>query len=390
MAPHAGSWFGLPDFGITEGIGNVIAGLQGVQPTYSPQGGSQLIASPYSSADQQQIQSAVSGSSYSPVLGSSTSSGSNNTSGTNNNYNVNDPQPAAPSEPAGPSYEQLINDVYSPTVDYLNQAQSTLGSNYSSIQGDINAQYGSSKQALESERSRGEAGIGEQEQKAGNVKDDAMNAATRLFQELQLGGQQRFGRASGIGQAFQELGNRELMQNQGNIQQDYSEAIGQANRAREDLQARFTTAIQDLETQKNTALNDARRSYDDKLLEITRLRSSTESEKAAAKLDALQQLRNQVFAINMQDMQFKQQLAVQKQASEQSLASYTQNMLSNLQNTSQAVNAFQGGQDLNPQTALLNGGRQSGQAPLAYTGRVSDDDELVGSVNPLRREDIYA
>lgn len=303
----------------------------------------------------------------------------NNTGGGGNVLGDNTSQPIQQPNQVDEGLNNAINEFYDPTMNYLNQAEQTLNNALPSVQQDIEGLYNTSRQSLETERGRGEREISAREQQAGQTREDAMAAATRLYNETQLGGQQRFGRASGVGQAFQELANRELMRNQGGVQRDYAQAQMQVAEFQNQLQERFTTAISQLEQQKNTAMNDARREHEQKLLEISRMRSAAESEKAAARLQALQDLRNKVFSINMQDLQFKQQLAQMNQAGQAQVQNYAQQVLGSIGGAGQAADTFGQQVDMNPQTALNVNPAGAGQAGQNLTGRI----------NPNRREDEF-
>lgn len=241
------------------------------------------------------------------VLGSSTSSGTD-TGGTGE---------VVPQIDWG-----AVNAIYQPNADYLNQVESTISSQQPGVEQSIMSNYGLSKSSLEGERTLGENKLAKQTSEAGQGKEDAQSAAVRLFNELKRGGIQRFGGASSAGEAFGELTGNELQRNMGGIQKAWSVAVDKINGYKADLQQKFTTAIATLEQQKNDAIMEAKNYFQERMLEVQKMKAENESAKAAANLSLLQDYRNKIFTINMQDLQYKQQLALNKQAGEQQASDY--------------------------------------------------------------------
>lgn len=381
-----GTWFGgqglFEDRGWTEKIANFF-GSQG-----SPQ--ATLFYNP-AAAQVGQMGPAV----YAPR---NDSTGGNTlgaqTTGTNPTNNPN-PNPTSNPNPNpgnnGPSQEELINQVFQPQMNYLNQAESTLRSSYPSAQQEIEGQYNTSKTSLDTQKASGERDLATQQTQAGQRKEDASSAARRLYDELMRGGVQRFGGASSAGQAYTELNAAEQQRRQGDINTQYQSAMQQIDGYKASLNEKYTTALSELENQKTSALNSARDEFNNRLLEITRMKSEAESNKAAARLDALNQLRNQVYAINMQSLQFAQQLAAQKDASLSQVETYRQNALNYITGGNQAVMGLQANTTLNPTSGLALGPTMSQGVNATPTGQVSyrrPEDMYTGQIS-YRRPDEY-
>ena len=60
-----------------------------------------------------------------------------------------------------------------------------------------------------------------------------------------------------------------------------------------------------LELFRDQTINEAKREFDNKMLEITRLKSEAESNKANLRLQALQELRNRIYQANLEMQQAK-------------------------------------------------------------------------------------
>lgn len=282
-----------------------------------------------------------------------------------------------------------IDNVFNPTMDYLKGVEGNVNSNYPTVQNDINAQYNTSKQSLTGDFNRGTTDINAQATEAGGIKEDAVTAAVRLFNELKMGGQQRFGGASSAGQAFGELTSQELQRNVGGIQKSFSSTIQKINASKDALAERFTSALTKLESDKNVALNDARREFDDKLMEIARMKAEANTNKAQMRLQALQELRNQVFQINVQNLNFKQQLAAQKSSADSTLSDYAKSVINSFNEAGNANSSLSQNVTMNPATSLaINSGVGQNQNP-SYTGRIKKDEiNPTGAISSTPRDEF--
>ena len=303
-------------------------------------------------------------------------------------------QTTTPTEPTGDGGQSIdhqlldqINAAAASKLGFLGEAEGRLREAFPSIQGDITAQFGASKGSLEAEKARGGRELGAATTGAEQRGEDVTNAARRLFNELRIGGRQRFGGATSAGDAFSELSSREFQRNRAQIAQNLTNSLQQIQAQKVNLNETFGVALANLEVQKNIALNDAQRGFDDRLFEIDRLRAETESDKANMKLAALQDLRNQIFQINLVEAQLRTSATTQKAQAEQELENAF-----NLFNQSTAagqssVSNLIGATTTSPETKLAIS-RGTGTTAPALTG-IRDEEELRGTVAPTRREDLF-
>lgn len=330
---HTGSW-GLPDFGISEKIGSLFKTPQQMNNS----GGSNVFGQYQVTPQEQGTIDYVNQTSsngkipYAPGQ-NMTRIGSNPSGGT--------PPPSGGSGQVlgasdnggqtggGVNYAEL-DAIYNPVNQYLDQYAGSIQGQQPQVEQNINANYGISRQNLEGQKTSGLNQLGQQETEAGQSKESADSNAVRLFNELKRGGIQRFGGASSAGHAFGELTANELQRNLGTIQKTWAGTVEKINSYKVDLENKFSTALQTLDQQKVEALQNAQQFFQDKMLEVTRMKAENQSAKATAQLGLLQDLRNKVYAINMQDLQYKQQLAANKQQSEASVSTYAQQMIDNL------------------------------------------------------------
>lgn len=121
---HPGSWLGLPDYGITENINNAIAKILGVQPAITPQGGSQLVLSPFSQSDRSQVSNAVQNSTYG-------SSGPTNFKGVTDTI--------SPQNPLRPTGGGSGGNVVNPTNNIVSGGQNAADLAYRAAIGEANS-----------------------------------------------------------------------------------------------------------------------------------------------------------------------------------------------------------------------------------------------------------
>lgn len=374
MAIHTGSW-GLPDLGITEAIG----GLFGVQS--NQQGGSNLSGtSVYSPVPANQTSSSVKGAggtvsfpSQQSVAGAATSTPqASSTSATGGSGGGSGFQPGqngyvSPVNTDMTEINRQIDDAYNPTMGYLSQAEGNLRNDFPTILSDINAQYGLGVDQAGTAKNNAFGAIGSQQEMATQKNNDVMADARRLYDELRRGYGQRFGGASSAGQAATELGNLEQQRQQGKIGRDYTNTVNQIEGQRVQVQQKYDESLKQLEVTKNTAVNEANRDFQNKMLQISQSRAETEQAKAQARLGALQDLRNKVFQINLQNQQFAQSLQAQKASADQYLSQYTTQLGQSVDQSANAVGSF------NPtvSSSLQAGGGNMASAGSPYVGAIS-------------------
>lgn len=256
-----------------------------------------------------------SGSVLGSTIGGSTS-GSSGSSGGSSSYSSGGGNVSNPYEnlsPQGVSDEE-INSIYNPQNEYLNQAEGNLRGQLPGLISEAESQASAQRSLLGDKRTSAFGQL-DQSLNAANVNRDNQEAQQRqLLQELGQANQQRFGGASSAGQAASEIQGREFQRNLGGIGQNYQQASQQIQQKRVDVDNEYNTGLQQLQANTQTAINDINRRFQDKLLEITRLRSDNESAKAQARLGALQELRNSIFQINVQKAEFQSALDQQRNA----------------------------------------------------------------------------
>lgn len=396
------SWYAPIDFGISEGLSNLLGTQIGA---YNPaQSGTPGLDY---SGSQERVNAINSGGSISPsgqVLGTGvdTTYGPQKPTGPGGAYPIAGGTPAPSgggsntgytnpydnAQPTGPS-QQEIDAGFNPILDVLNQAESNLRSQQPGLIQEAEAQANASRQLLQNEQQAANEQLGRQETQTNQLAQSQTADQRRILQELQTANQQRFGGASSAGQAASELQGREFQRSQFGIQQNAQNALQQIGEQKQAVLRNYNQGLQQLEVNKQQAINQINRTFQDRLLEISARRGETESAKAQARLDALQQYRNQAYQINIARAQFENELRSQAQANSQQLSALEQ----------QAMMAIQGGQGAYEGFAGANvsaipgvEGQASGTTNPALTGQVSGNQDeglftgLIGDATNRARD----
>ena len=193
-----------------------------------------------------------------------------------------------------------------------------------------------------------------------------------------MGGQQRFGGSSSAGEAYQALTGRQLQQNQQQTSNDFNQFMGQVSLAKQNVQAKYTDALAQLESQKQQAISAANRDFQDKMSQLNTLKSQAAGDKANQQLQALQNLRNQIYNINISTAQNSQALAQYKTQAEQQLQEAISAFGQNAGAAQTGFNAFAQNTTTNPQNQLSFGGQSAQANPM-----------MMGAISPTQRKDQF-
>ena len=377
---HAGHWsiggFRLPDFGITEKIGDLFG--QG----RNKQGGSQLRqGTVFNIGNVPLVQAQTPAQTYTYSTGKGIQPGTypqygvtkqifkptSGNSGGSNSPSSDNIGGIQPQEDPMARIRAEVESIFSPLMNYYNQAESAVTEEYNRYKPELEQQYATSLSNIINQKTQGERELAQQEEAAGRRREDALSAARRLYDELRQGGRQRFGGASSAGQAFTELIGQEQQRQSGNIWQAYQTAMDNLNKYKANLLDNFAQAQKELELAKTSALNQAYSDYQNRLNQIRSMRAQTEGSKASLALEALQNLRNQAYQINLQSLNLAQNLAANKQMALSYVDNYAKKVMNSLMGGRATYQNLVEGTTTNPTTNLSVGGRQA-TTTSTYTG----------------------
>lgn len=271
-----------------------------------------------------------------------------------------------------------INNIYNPAYSYLNEAESALRNQFPSVLQEAQSNYDTNAALLGNQRTSGLGQLDLQGNQASQQNENALAAARRLYNDLRTGYQQRFGGSSSAGQAAFELAGVEQQRQQGQQGQAYQQTLAQIAQQRQSVEDNYKSGLLQLEQQKQVAVNQANRDFQQKLLDITNNRTMLDQAKAQARLSALQELRNQVYTINQQTQQFSQTLEQQRQQAAQQLQTSGNQISAATGASGQATNQFL-------TRAPIQSNLQTNQTQQGQQGF----NPYVGAISPRRPEDQY-
>lgn len=203
---------------------------------------------------------------------------------------------------------QAIDDIYGPAIsaynDLLNQYQDKRGGLEGYYQGQFAPRYtelDNSRSQLLSQNAEQITGTRQQEQ-------GLMNEARRRAGELRQRNQQALG-GSGVGQAADTILSQEQLRGQNQISNTAATDVRALERQATEYENQYVQLKQNLDSEYQSLLQQAKDNYDNIIAQVRTNRAQTESQKANANYEALQQLNNDAKQIEQQYQQLGQQLA---------------------------------------------------------------------------------
>lgn len=289
-----------------------------------------------------------------------------------------------------------INDAYNGTFNYLNQAEQTLRNQLPGVLQEAQTNYDTNANLAGNQFNQANTQLNQNTTTIQQQYESALAAARRLYNQLQTGYQQRFGGSSSAGGAASEIASEEQQRQQGQLMQNRINSLSQIDTQRQTVQQNYNQTLMQLNQQKQAAINQANRDFQNQLLQINQARGQAEDAKANARLQALQQLRDQVFSINQQNSQAQQALTYQAQQAQAQLDQYkailaaSQNAASGAVSGQASANAA-----TNPGDLTVQGGQQGNSADL--TGMISNlpaskidyNGPLMGPINTNNQYSLY-
>jgi len=281
---------------------------------------------------------------------------------------------------SGPSQDDIMREIeglYGGSNDYLNQAEGAIRADYPNAMAEAESIFNTNLSSLGNSKQSAFDSLTQQSNKATSAKENALAAGRRLFQEQQMGANQRFGGSSSAGQAFSEIQAREQARQFGETGRQHADITNQIETQRNNVEREFQTGKLQLEQQKQSAVSQATRDFQNKLLQISQNRAQIGEAKAQARLGALQELRNQVFSIEQQNTQFNQQLSMMREQANLQLQNFGQSASGATSQASSLVSGYNP-----PITSQYGAGAGLGQ-------QQPQQPQMMGQISTSRRPDEY-
>jgi len=277
--------------------------------------------------------------------------------------------------PSGPSDEEL-NTAYDPIFNYLNQAEAGLGVAYNNQNALYDQQAATAKGDLAVNKQNTLNTISTAKQKAGQRKEDVITSSRRAYGELAMANRQRFGGATSAGDAASELQSIEMQRSLAGAQRGFEDTMREISTKEVEVENLYQVENRKIDDSIVQAKQNAYSEFQNGLLEIGRQRATTASEKANRKLLALDQYKNQLFQLQVQEQQNRQALENWKQQQDYSLGIYKQQLSAQGQGAGTAYSNYTQNTTTNPTSNMTVGSQNRSQVPT-YTGYKTTD-ELQG------------
>ncbi len=309
----------LPDVGLTELISNITGGSR------TAQGGSNLVGASSANTGYTGPIASYPIASYPPAGGGTPPpSGTKTGTGTGTGGTATGDPNAGKAGffqnefgqwvPIGPStggdMSSQISDAYQPALNALGEYQNAVQSGYQGDVSNIGQQYANTQQATTQQGQQLETSTNTEQDAFNKMLSSAYDDAVRAYNALKQQGINRFGGASSAGQAVGELAQQEFARQQGKTAQQGLQGTQQFAAERTKIKNYISQKMNDLDSWKNTALNDLKKNLNDSLANIAMRRGDIEANKTKDKLAALQSAVQQSQQIASTDRQFRQQLAL--------------------------------------------------------------------------------
>ena len=328
---HPGSWWGLPENGLTE----MITGWINPSAAHASEGlGSDFF--PNATADANNNNDPTTpppttpppttppgGSPYNPQPtnnnnGSGGSWSNEANKGTWNGqtfYDANEWRKASGQNPGGgqngggqQDESQMISNMYAPALSALDQVMQNLQSSQTKSTGMISDMYGSSLQNIGNEQNDLQSGLRLQEEKLGSGAMNANDQARRDYNALIQQGKSAYGMGSSAGGAISELVRQEYMRTGGQMRQQVQEGIQQLGLEATKLKTYISDKKIALDNWKMQAMKDINDTFKSGMNDIALRRGDIEANKTRDKITLLQAAKDRVQAIADRDYAFKQNL----------------------------------------------------------------------------------
>lgn len=335
MAIHAGSWMGLPDFGITEKIGSLFGAPR------TSQGGSNLIGGndvqtlgtsnyvPPQFGPQQPPPI-----NYPPGGGGGTGGGGSPTT-QNSGFNYN-PQITSPSDPLGGGGSQLdaINQQFNDFNNYLDTQSSTANQNFTDTKSLYDTQKANTQQQFSTDQ---------QNQVEQAKKTEGLNLAKvrQLLSDLTQSNAARTAITGGgsVGEALASKFGQQAQSSLGTVMGTTQQTIQRAN----DF---YNSSITKLNDTYNANILQAKQALQDNLSQIQAAKTQSAAAKQSSTIDAWRSYYDNVNQSKIQSATFKAQYDMWLQQQQSALGAAAGFNQSNNQqyNTdlASAYNNFQG------------------------------------------------
>jgi hypothetical protein len=237
-------------------------------------------------------------------------------------------------------YYNTIDQNYNDKQALFNSNENALRAAQDAFNKTIEADYQANLGTVNTSKAKVSGQLDQNTVQAQQRKQDALNSAKQLYNQLQTGYRQRFGGASSAGEASQTILGEEQQRQSGQIGRDYQNTASQIESQRVDLENQYKDSLLQLDSQKQKALTDLQQQFVSQLAQINESRALSVEAKNTAKLQVLQNMRNQAITIQSQHEQYAQQMEALKMQQQLQIDTFNKTGGNAVNTANQAVNTF--------------------------------------------------
>lgn len=300
---------------------------------------------------------------------------------------------------------QQIDQSYNPAFSALDRMEQDYRAQFPTAQAQIEQDAASTQTEYGNLQNTQLQGLNEQRQK-GKVENESQIAkARRLANELRQSNLTRFGGASSTGEASGELLNRTTAEQFGDINKNFGDFNMNLDKEEKNTNDYFAKKKLDLEQETQLKKRTLQDKFDAEIRRINGSRADLESQKAAKRLGALQELSASIQQMKQEANQLTQELDLWKQYKDEAINTARQfnaksftvpgfkNIFDSYSVTGQSGGGSGGGgltlDDITGYADQLGDGYEIGGINLGKTGitgasiKPTEQDELQSYLNAL-------
>lgn len=309
MPIHSGSWFGLPDLGITEKVQSVVAPKKQVASS----GGSNLFGgSPPRAAQSQSVNYGNQNFQVPQILGAKTSSGNfTPTTSTNTNQSSFNQGVGQINQQQDNGFSQIESD-YAQAMSMFDSQESGLRGQADTAGGQIENEASKAKNEIVNNQAVAEGAANTSLQSAEKQGTSAMQQARDLFRQTQ---QSNIAQLSALGISSSSV-SEALAERLGvETARRIAGVTGSLNEVRDNtvkelgrIKTYYQGKIADVQNQVQVQKANIQNALVQGLNQINSGRQKASSDKASARANLLSEAQNQIFQLTQQQQQFEQSL----------------------------------------------------------------------------------
>jgi hypothetical protein len=279
-----------------------------------------------------------------------------------------------------------LENIYNQALNYSNQQKGFAEQSRAGNVADIENQFGVSKGTLDTSKGQTLETLGQSEISSRQQQEQSLDSIRRLYNEMMMGYQQRFGGASSAGEAAKALAGQEMQRQMGTTRQSTSNALRQIETQKVQVEENYKNSLLDLENKKNTAINEANRNFQSAILSIDNDIKTAANEKSLAKMNLLKEYKTDLFNIKQQEAAWKANLETMKAQADLQTESALKQLQASASAGSSALDTLKTQATTNPTSGLGVGSTALSQAALQ--GQISKDDlqNYLGQIRQTRTD----